>query len=118
MTHVTGIGGLFWRARDPEALGRWYQQHLGITYDGFVWQQQAGPSVVRPFADDTDYFPPDRQFMLNLRVADLDALTADLREAGIEVRTDPAWDSPEVGRFARIHDPEGLPIELWEPAAT
>ncbi len=117
MTHPTGIGGLFFRARDPEALGRWYQTHLGVTYDGFVWQQEAGPTVVRPFPADSDYFPADRAFMINLRTPDLDALIAALDAAGIEVRTDPAWNSPEVGRFARIHDPEGNPIELWEPAA-
>ena len=53
--------------------------------------------------------------MINFRVSDLDRLLASLRKAGVEVKTDPAWDSPEVGRFARIHDPEGNPIELWEP---
>jgi predicted enzyme related to lactoylglutathione lyase len=71
--------------------------------------------VVAPFSKSTDYFPVDKQWMLNLRVSDLDALLADLAAAGVPIVTDPAWDSPETGRFARIHDPEGNPIELWEP---
>lgn len=80
-----------------------------------MWDQQAGATVFSPFAADTDYFPADRQYMLNLRVDGLDELTATLRNAGIEVVTKPEWDMPGVGRFARIHDPEGNPIELWEP---
>ncbi|MCW5738489.1 MAG: hypothetical protein KIS73_30485 [Enhydrobacter sp.] len=71
--------------------------------------------VFAPFKADTDYFAPDRQWMLNLRVDDLDGLLAQLRAAGIEAITKPEWDSPGVGRFARIHDPEGNPIELWQP---
>lgn len=113
---VTGIGGMFFRARDPDALGSWYRKHFGITEPGeAVWQQQAGPTVFMPFDADTDYFAADKQFMVNLRVDDLDAFIADLRGAGIEVRTDPSWDAPETGRFARVHDPEGNAIELWEP---
>ena len=54
--------------------------------------------------------------MINFRVTDLDALLAELRAKGIEIITDPAWDDPQIGRFARIHDPEGNPIELWQPA--
>ena len=115
---VTGIGGLFFRARDPELLRAWYGTHLGIMADGaWTWDQQAGPTVFMPFAADTDYFAADRQFMLNLRVDDLDGLLAKLVSAGIDAITKPEWDSPETGRFARIHDPEGNPIELWEPAA-
>ena len=68
-----------------------------------------------PFKADTDYFPADKQWMLNLRVERLDALMASLTAAGIEVLTNAEWDAPGVGRFARIHDPEGNPIELWEP---
>jgi predicted enzyme related to lactoylglutathione lyase len=78
--------------------------------------QQAGDSVFSPFPSDTDYFPSDRQWMLNLRVTALDELLATLRASGIEVITKPEWDMPGVGRFARIHDPEGNPVELWEPA--
>ncbi|HCO53644.1 MAG TPA: glyoxalase, partial [Pelagibacterium sp.] len=63
------------------------------------------------------YFPPDRQWMINFRVDDLSALMADLKGAGIPVETRDEWDTPETGRFARIHDPEGNPIELWEPPA-
>jgi predicted enzyme related to lactoylglutathione lyase len=114
---VTGIGGIFFRARDPEALAAWYRTHFGLTApDEAVWQQQAGPTVFMPFAADTDYFAADKQFMINLRVDDLDALLADLRRAGIDVQTDPSWDTPETGRFARVHDPEGNAIEIWEPA--
>ena len=113
---VTGIGGLFFRAQDPKALGAWYAEHLGVGGGEWgMWEQAAGATVFSPFKADTDYFPADRQWMLNLRVEGLDALLDSLRAAGVEVLTDPEWDSPEVGRFARIHDPEGNPIELWEP---
>ena len=116
MAQVTGIGGFFFRARDPEALKAWYAAHLGVD-SAPVWTQRAGPTVFAPFAADTDYFAADRQWMLNLRVDDLDAMIARLREAGIAVETRAEWDAhPEVGRFARIHDPEGNPIELWQPA--
>ena len=115
---VTGIGGFFFRARDPEALGAWYLKWLGVGGgDSHVWPRQAGPTVFMPFPADTDYFPADRSWMLNLRVDDLDALLARLREAGVDIVTRADWDSPETGRFARIHDPEGNPIELWEPPA-
>jgi len=115
---VTGIGGLFFRARDPKALGAWYAEHLGVGIGQWgMWDQQAGTTVFSPFAADSDYFPADRQYMLNLRVDGLDALLGSLRASGIEVVVNPEWDSPEAGRFARIHDPEGNPVELWEPAA-
>lgn len=114
MAKATGIGGVFFRARDTAALTQWYTTHLGVTE---FWQQQAGPTVFSPFAQSTDYFPAERQWMINFRVDDLDALIADLVGAGIAVETRDDWDSPETGRFARIHDPEGNPIELWEPAA-
>lgn len=113
MARITGIGGIFFRARDTAALAQWYEQHLGIP--GF-WGQDAGMTVFAPFKADTDYFPADRQWMINLRVDDLDGLLATLRAAGIAFETRPdEWDSPETGRFARIHDPEGNPIELWQP---
>lgn len=115
---VTGIGGLFFRASDPKALGAWYAEHLGVG-DGEwgLWQQDAGMTVFSPFKADTDYFPADKQWMLNLRVDGLDALLASLRDAGIDSVTKDEWNSPETGRFARIHDPEGNAIELWEPPA-
>jgi len=117
---VEGIGGLFFRSRDPQALAAWYGTHLGVGAAGdgdWYWNTRAGPVVFAPFAEDTDYFPADRRFMLNLRVSGLDDLLAKLREAGVAVETRVEWDSPETGRFARIHDPEGNPVELWEPPA-
>ena len=72
--------------------------------------------MIMPFGSNTDYWPDNKQWMNNFRVTDLDGLVSKLRQADIAVVTDPAWDSPEVGRFARIDDPEGNPIELWEPA--
>ncbi|MBS0360583.1 MAG: VOC family protein [Proteobacteria bacterium] len=113
---VTGIGGVFFRAQDPEALKAWYKEHLGVAMDGWdPWQQQAGPTVFMPSSADTDQFPAAKQWMLNYRVEDLDGMKTELRAAGIEVTTNPEWDTPETGKFAHIHDPEGNRIELWEP---
>lgn len=117
MALVTGIGGLFFRSDDPAGLAAWYETHLGIgppTETG-AWTQEAGMTVFSPFKRSSDYFPADKQFMLNLRVSDLAALSKNLMAAGIEVETRPEWDMPEYGLFARIHDPEGNPIELWQP---
>ena len=124
---VLGIGGLFFRARDPDALTAWYRDHLGVgagcaadatgPVDEWTWKTQGGPVVFAPFRDTTDYFAADKQWMLNLRVSGLDALIAKLKDAGIDVETRAEWDAPETGRFARIHDPEGNAIELWEPPA-
>ena len=121
---MLGIGGLFFRARDPEALGDWYRQHLNVgpgcvapaggDADDMCWMAEGGPIVFAPFPADSDYFPVDRQFMLNLRVTDLDQMVEQLRDSGVEVETRDEWNDPNVGRFARIHDPEGNPIELWE----
>jgi predicted enzyme related to lactoylglutathione lyase len=118
MEKVTGIGGVFFRARDPEALAKWYLDHLGIESPGpSIWRQEAGPTVMMPFAQETDYFGrSEQQWMINFRVADLDAMVAQLDAAGIAVERRDEWDS-EIGRFARIHDPEGNPIELWQPAS-
>lgn len=125
---VLGIGGLFFRARDPDLLNAWYRDHLGIgagcaaqdtgDIDEWTWKTQAGPVVFAPFKADTDYFAADKQYMLNLRVADLDGMLPALMAAGIAVETRPEWNDPSVGKFARIHDPEGNAIELWEPPAT
>jgi len=120
MEKVTGIGGLFFRAHDPVALGRWYLQHLGIaltpTSEGAtVWQQEAGPTVFSPFPEKSGYFgDPSKVWLVNFRVRDLDKMAAQLQRAGIEVKIDP--QSYPHGRFARLHDPEGNPIELWQPA--
>jgi len=116
---VTGIGGLFFRAADPDALARWYADLFGIPQvaDDYVtppWRQDAGATVFAPFATDTDYFAKPQAWMFNLRVADLDQALAELHEKGIEVTVDPK--TYPNGRFARIKDPEGNPIELWEPA--
>ena len=117
---VAGIGGLFFRAHDPDALGRWYLEHLGIALtptkqDSPVWQQEAGQTVFSPFPETTKYFgDPQKMWMINFRVHNLDKMAAQLRTAGIEVKIDP--QSYPNGRFARLHDPEGNPIELWQPA--
>jgi glyoxylase I family protein len=119
--HVLGIGGLFFRSRDPKKLAQWYQLHLGIDpvpndYSHSVWQQTAGPTVFTPFPMDTDYFGSQQQaWMVNFRVRSLDAMVAQLQKASIKVKVDP--EKYPNGRFARLHDPEGNPIELWEPAA-
>jgi glyoxylase I family protein len=118
---VTGIGGFFFRAKDPKALALWYQQHLGIltipTSDGeTAWQQEAGATAFAPFPETSKYFgDASKVWMLNFRVRDLDKMAAQLQAAGIEVKIDP--QSYPYGRFARLHDPEGNPIELWQPAA-
>ena|SRR6185312_14191395 len=115
---VNGIGGIFFRANNPEALLEWYRVHLGVTMQGYEpWVQAAGPTVFMPFAASTDHWPAGKQWMVNYRVSDLDEMLAKLRQAGLAVETRAEWDSPETGRFARIQDPEGNPIELWEPPA-
>ena len=120
MEKVAGIGGLFFRARDPKALGNWYQQHLGIALaptgeGGHAWQQEAGPTVFSPFPETTKYFgDPQKVWMVNFRVHDLNKMVAQLRTAGIEVKDPESY--PGVGSFARLHDPEGNPVELWQPA--
>jgi len=117
---VVGIGGLFFRAHDPDALGRWYLQHLGISLtptsnDAPVWHQEAGPTVFSPFPETSHYFGNQQKvWMVNFRVRDLNKMAAQLRTAGIEVKVDP--QSYPNGRFARLHDPEGNPIELWQPS--
>jgi glyoxylase I family protein len=116
---VDGIGGFFFRARDPKALARWYHEQLGVDltpgeYDQPSWQQAAGTTVFEPFAADTTYFgAPDRMWMLNFRVRDLAAMVVQLEAAGVAVERDPV-EYPN-GLFARLEDPEGNPIQLWEP---
>lgn len=116
MARVTGIGGFFFRAADPAALSDWYARHLGLRIADGPWTQEAGMTVFQPFPLTSDYFAPDRQWMLNLRVDDLAGLLADLAAAGIMTETRAEWDGDgSYGRFARLHDPEGNPIELWQP---
>ena len=113
MARVTGIGGIFFRARSPGVLAKWYADHLGITPG--LWQQAAGPTVFAPFPETSDYFPADRGFMLNLRVDDLSGLVTKLALAGVAAETRAEWDGDGTyGCFARIHDPEGNPVELWQ----
>ncbi|MEM8536884.1 MAG: VOC family protein [Pseudomonadota bacterium] len=119
MINVTGIGGFFFRAKDPDALAVWYEAVFGVPqiaedYETPPWRQQAGATVFAPFADDTDYFPQSKGWMLNLRVADLDAAISFLREKGVAITYGPT--AFPNGRFIHIADPEGNPIELWEPA--
>lgn len=126
---VLGMGGFFFRAKDPDALVAWYREHLNIGMgcnaddtaggdaDDWYWQTQGGPMVFAPFRADTDYFAADKQFLINLRVSDLEGMLEQLNAAGIAIITKDEWDTPETGRFARIHDPEGNAIELWEPPA-
>jgi len=120
MEKVAGIGGLFFRAHDPKALGKWYEQNLGISLTptsegGTVWQQEAGPTAFTPFPETTKYFgDPQKGWMVNFRVHDMNKMVAQLRAAGIEVKDPESY--PNVGSFTRIHDPEGNPIELWQPA--
>jgi glyoxylase I family protein len=117
---VTGIGGLFFRANDPAALARWYKDKLGVDlvpteYGQKPWTQEAGPTAFAPFPKDTKYFGrKDQSWMINFRVNDLDAMVAQLRAAGEDVTVDSTL-YPN-GRFARLHDPEGNPIELWQPS--
>jgi glyoxylase I family protein len=118
MEKVTGIGGFFFRSKDPKALALWYQQHLGIltipSEGETAWQQEAGTTAFTPFPETSKYFgDPQKVWMLNFRVRDLDKMAAQLQSAEIEVKVDP--QSYPYGRFARLHDPEGNPIELWQP---
>ena len=120
---VTGIGGVFFRAKNPAALAGWYRKHLGIVVkDGaadFVWRERGNPkqlgrTVWSIFPKDTDYFGPGKPaFMVNYRVANLDRLLKQLRGARIKVEKVEEYD---YGRFAWVTDPEGNRVELWEPA--
>ena len=119
MHKVTGIGGFFFRATDPDALSRWYTDNLGINpvpmeYGQESWTQQAGETVFTAMDGVVDQFgDASRQWAINFRVDDLDAMVEQLRAAGTEVAVD-----PEVypnGRFASLADPEGNPIQLWQP---
>jgi predicted enzyme related to lactoylglutathione lyase len=118
MERVLGIGGFFFKSKDTAALKAWYATHLGITptptKEGDPsWSQEAGDTVFEPFAETSDYFGrAEQRFMLNFRVRDLDAMVKQLRDAKIEVKVD---EPSPFGRFARLHDPEGNPIELWQP---
>jgi glyoxylase I family protein len=116
---VTGIGGFFFRAHDPKKLAKWYQEHLGVlvvptSYEQQPWRQDGGETAFAPLPENTNYFgDASKQWMINFRVLSLDKMVAQLRAAHIEVKIDP--QNYPYGRFARLHDPEGNPIELWQP---
>jgi glyoxylase I family protein len=120
MEKVLGIGGVFFAARDPEALASWYEEFLGISrvpvsYEEASWQQQAGPTEFCPFDGRNEYLSGLKANMiLNFRVANLDRMVDQLRAGGIAVEVDPT-DYPN-GRFALLADPEGNPIQLWQVA--
>lgn len=120
MERVEGIGGFFFRAADPAALKAWYAAKLGVEPlpvggDPSAWTQAAGVTAFEPFPADTNHFrDPAKQWMLNFRVRDLEAIVHQLRNEGVPVEVDE--QVYPYGRFARLVDPEGNPLELWEPA--
>lgn len=126
MKRVTGIGGVFLKAKDPDRLRDWYRQHLGLDVEGwggvtFKWHSPGQPypdgaTVWSIFPAQSDYFAPSSApFMINYRVEDLHALLATLREEGCDV--DSKTDESEYGKFGWVMDPEGNKVELWEPPA-
>jgi glyoxylase I family protein len=121
MQKVSGIGGFFFRAKDPDAIARWYRDNLGIdpvpTAEGEKsWVQDAGETAFTAMPDAIDQFGAyDAAWAINFRVPDLDAMVEQLRAAGTEVTVDPT--TYPVGRFASLADPEGNPIQLWERGA-
>ena len=124
MRRVTGIGGIFFKAKDPVVLRAWYKAHLGIDVQewggtAFAWADDAGHAVKGTTvwsigAADGDYFAPSTApFMVNYRVADLAALLAALRAEGCNVLE--KTDDSEFGKFGWVIDPEGNKVELWQP---
>ena len=123
MARVTGIGGFFFRADDPDALNRWYAEQLGVVeleskdYDDDGWFQDRGETVISAFSRDSGGLSRRREqpWAINFRVDDLDWMVARLRGSGIEVEVhDEEYPN---GRFAELADPEGNGIQLWEPNA-
>lgn len=120
MERVTGIGGIFFRAEDPERLSAWYAAHLGVdrapeSYELTSWWQQAGPTVFAALPADSSHFgSPPRSWSITFRVADLGAMVRQLVAAGVTVDVDP--ETYPNGRFADLRDPEGNLVQLWEPA--
>lgn len=121
MQRVLGVGGIFFKARDPALLKAWYRDQLGVPSDDggelmFPAERAAGPLVWAPFPSDTKYFEPSQSpFMINFRVKDLHAMLAQLRAAGATV--DEKIVEESYGKFAWVMDPEGNRIELWEEPA-
>lgn len=118
---VTGIGGIFFKSENPEALRHWYKKHLGLNTDNygcsFWWKDASGNDAMTqwsPFAADTKYFnPSEKQFMQNFRVHDLDKLLRKLKDEGVTLVGEP--EAYDYGKFGWILDCEGNKIELWEP---
>lgn len=120
---VTGIGGIFVKSNDPEHLRNWYNKHLGFNANQygatFEWlnvekPEEKGTTVWSTFKNSSDYFTPSqKEYMINLRVEDLEWLLAELRKEGIEQIGE--MQVYDYGKFAHIVDPEGTKIELWEP---
>jgi len=123
MKKVTGIGGIFFKTKDPKKISNWYGEKLGLVINPygsvFEFRQGAAPdkkgyTIWSPFKDNTDYFAPSEEpYMVNYRVADLKALIEDLRNKGVKIVGE--IEEFEYGKFAHILDPEGRKIELWEP---
>lgn len=123
MKKVTGIGGIFFKCKDPAKMKEWYSKHLGLNTDeygtSFEWHQgedstKKGFTQWSPFSDKTKYFEPSQKdYMINYRVHDLVALVEELKKEGVEI-TD-TIESYEYGKFVHILDAEGNKIELWEP---
>jgi glyoxylase I family protein len=119
LERVTGIGGVFFKARDPEGLAQWYAKCLGVeqppnSYEDASWWQEAGPTVFTAMAADSEHFErPEQTWAVNFRVPNLDAMVEQLRALGVAVDVD--TENYPNGRFASTHDPEGNPVQLWEP---
>jgi predicted enzyme related to lactoylglutathione lyase len=115
MEHVLGIGGYFVRAVDPDALGAWYRECLGLEVDeNGLWRQEPGPTVFAAFESATEYFGVgSQQTMLNFRVRDLEAMLLQLRAKGADV-DDEVQHMDGVGHFGWVTDPEGNRVELWQ----
>lgn len=119
MKRVTGIGGVFFKCKDPEMMREWYKKHLGLNTDqyGTVFQSETGKNSFTtwsPFAEDTTYFEPSQQpYMINFTVDNLQKLLPELKSEGVEIVGD--IQEFDYGKFAHIMDPEGNKIELWEP---
>jgi catechol 2,3-dioxygenase-like lactoylglutathione lyase family enzyme len=124
MKRVTGVGGIFFKSKNPKALAEWYRVHLGLHVEAwggvtFRWANEdnptgAGTTIWNPFEENTSYFAPsESSFMVNFRVADLHALLAALRAEGC--RVEDKTDDSEYGKFGWVLDPDGNKVELWQP---
>jgi predicted enzyme related to lactoylglutathione lyase len=123
MKKVTGVGGIFFKCKDPDSMRQWYQKHLGLNTNDygavFEWRQAAdstrkGFTTWSPFKETTEYFEPStKDFMINYRVADLEALVKELKEDGVTILD--SIETYDYGKFVHILDAEGNKIELWEP---